>query len=181
MDADERLSAVIGEVYDASLDPALWSHVLEAVCAYIGCSAASFHLQDALTKAADIHFYWGIEAYYADLYRDQYYKLNPVFPGAFFSEVNDIHVVADFLTCEEFVRTKFFRHWLWPQGYLDGACSSLEKHSTGCGLLTLLQHKLRGSFDEEMRGRARLLTPHLRRAVLIGKVIDLHKVEGRGA
>ena len=67
MDADERLSAVIGEVYDASLDPALWSHVLERVCAYIGSSAASFHFQDAITKNIDIYCYWGIDEYYADI------------------------------------------------------------------------------------------------------------------
>jgi DNA-binding CsgD family transcriptional regulator len=177
MDADERLSAVIGEVYDASLDPALWSHVLETVCGYIGCSGAAFHSQDLLSHTANLQLYWGNDKYFADAYQDKYCKINPIFPGILFSGVNEIHIIPDYLPCEEFVRTRFFREWLRPQGYVDGLFSSLEKQSTSCVVFTLLQHKFHGSIDEDTRRRAQLLTPHLRRAILIGKVIDLRKVE----
>ena len=86
MDADERLSAVIGEVYDASLDPALWSHVLETVCGYIGCSGAAFHSQDLLSHTANLQLYWGNDKYFADAYQDKYCKINPIFLVYFFLE-----------------------------------------------------------------------------------------------
>src|SRR5215203_269868 len=92
MDADERLSAVIGEVYDASLDPALWSHVLETVCGYIGCSGAAFHSQDLLSHTANLQLYWGCDKYFADAYQDKYCKINPIFSWyTFFCSKRDLH------------------------------------------------------------------------------------------
>ena len=40
-----------------------------------------------------------------------------------------------------------------------------------------MRHAGQGQVDERMRRRFELVTPHVRRAMLIGKVIDLHRVE----
>ena len=37
----EELSRVIGDIYDASLDPTLWPTAIESVCGYIGAASAS--------------------------------------------------------------------------------------------------------------------------------------------
>jgi hypothetical protein len=50
----EVFSAVVGDIYDASLDPTLWPSVCEKTCAFIGASAAGLMWQDTLRKAA--HF-----------------------------------------------------------------------------------------------------------------------------
>ncbi len=44
--------------------------------------------------------------------------------------------------------------------------------------LALFRHEREGLADDEAHRRMRLIAPHLRRAVLIGKVVDLQKVEG---
>jgi DNA-binding CsgD family transcriptional regulator len=178
-EADE-LSRVIGDVYDASLDPALWPDAIASVCAYLGAASASLHSQDSISRATDALFWWGRESsapHFFKTYREKYGKLNPIFPGVVFFDVERSVAVPDVLSCEEFVQTRFFREWLAPQGLTDGLFSNLEKGATSCALFTAMRHSGQGQVDERMRHRFELITPHVRRAMLIGKVIDLHRVE----
>ncbi len=55
----EELSQVIGDIYDASLDPALWLTAIESICGYIGAASASLHSQDSFSRATDALFWWG--------------------------------------------------------------------------------------------------------------------------
>ena len=178
-EADE-LSRVIGDIYDASLDPALWPSAFESICGYIGAASASLHSQDSVSRATDALFWWGRESdapHYFKLYLERYGKINPIFPGVVFFEVEQPVAVPDVISCEEFVRTRFFREWLLPQNLTDGLFSNLEKGVTGCALFTAMRDAGQGQVDDRMRQRFELITPHVRRAMLIGKVIDLHRVE----
>jgi DNA-binding CsgD family transcriptional regulator len=176
----EELSRVVGDIYDASLDPALWPNAIESVCGYVGAASASLHSQDSISRATDALFWWGREdsaPHYFQTYLDGYGRINPIFPGVIFFDVEAPVAVPDVLSCDEFVQTRFFREWLAPQKLLDGLFSNLEKGRTSCALFTAMRHAKEGPVDERMRQRFELVTPHVRRAMLIGKVIDLHKVE----
>jgi DNA-binding CsgD family transcriptional regulator len=178
-EADE-LSRVIGDLYDASLDPALWPNAIESVCGYVGAASASLHSQDSITRATDALFWWGRESsapHYFKIYLEKYGKINPIFPGVIFFDVELPIAVPDVISCEEFVQTRFFREWLAPQSLTDGLFSNLEKGATNCALFTAMRHAGEGQVDDRMRHRFELITPHVRRSMLIGKVIDLHRVE----
>ena len=178
-EADE-LSRVIGDIYDASLDPALWPTAIESICGYVGAASASLHSQDSVSRATDALFWWGRESsapHFFKIYQEKYGRINPIFPGVIFFDVELPVAVPDVISCEEFVRTRFFREWLAPQGLMDGLFSNLEKGATSCALFTAMRHAEQGEVDDRMRGRFELITPHVRRAMLIGKVIDLHRVE----
>ena len=176
----EELSQVIGDIYDASLDPALWPSAIESICGYVGAASASLHSQDSISRATDALFWWGdasSASHYFKTYLEKYGKINPIFPGVIFFDVERPVAVSDVISCEEFVRTRFFREWLAPQSLTDGLFSNLEKGATGCALFTAMRHTAQGEVDDRMRRRFELITPHVRRSMLIGKVIDLHRVE----
>ena len=176
----EELSRVVGDVYDASLDPALWPNAIESICDYVGAASASLHSQDSISRATDALFWWGRESsapQFFKSYQEKYCKINPIFPGVIFFDVELPVAVPDVISCEEFVRTRFFREWLAPQSLMDGLFSNLEKGATSCALFTAMRHAEQGQVDDRMRQRFELITPHVRRAMLIGKVIDLHRVE----
>ena len=83
----EELSRVIGDIYDASLDPALWPTAIESICGYVGAASASLHSQDSISKATDALFWWGrapSAPHYFETYLQKYGKINPVFPGVNF-------------------------------------------------------------------------------------------------
>jgi DNA-binding CsgD family transcriptional regulator len=108
---------------------------------------------------------------------DTYGRINPIFPGVIFFDVEQPVAVPDVISCEEFVQTRFFREWLAPQSLMDGLFSNLEKGVTTCAVFTAMRHAGQGPVDDRMRRRFELITPHIRRSMLIGKAIDLHRVE----
>jgi DNA-binding CsgD family transcriptional regulator len=60
---------------------------------------------------------------------------------------------------------------------VDSVFATLEKSATDCAYLTVMRHGREGLVDDEARRRFALVVAHVRRALVIGKVIDLHKVE----
>jgi len=78
---------------------------------------------------------------------------------------------------DQLCRSTIWREWSRPQGWIDGLQVNLEKRGSVMAAFSAARHESVGIIDAETRRRAQLLWPHLRRAVLIGKVIDFHKVE----
>jgi DNA-binding CsgD family transcriptional regulator/PAS domain-containing protein len=174
----ERLSALIGDIYDAALDPTLWVNVLRKAREFIGGSAIALSWKDAVAKRGGCHFDEGnLVPPYRQLYFDRYVKLDPCTTGQFFAEIGEPIATADLIPYEEFLQTRFYKEWVQPQGLVDGAMAVLEKSSTNFSFLALFRHQRDGRFDDEARRRMRLVVPHFRRAVLIGRVIDLAKAE----
>jgi hypothetical protein len=85
----EELSRLIGDIYDASLDPALWPAVFKQTCEYTGGCAASLSSQDTIGTTSNIHFTSGYNLGFEQLYVEKYRKINPIFPAAFFSMWKD--------------------------------------------------------------------------------------------
>jgi len=59
MDGAEQVSHLIGDIYDAALDPGLWTHVLEQTSSYVRGAAASLQSHDSVQKSAQFQFTWG--------------------------------------------------------------------------------------------------------------------------
>ena len=173
----EEASLLIGDVYDASLDPALWPGVFKQTCDYVGGRAACLHSQDIVGKKSNLYFASGYEPEFERLYIEKYFKINPVFPAANFFDVERSLGVTDCIPREEFCRTQFAREWIAPQGYIDIRFSNVEKSVNSSAVFSVMRHFTDGFADDAMCRRFALVVPHVRRALLIGKVIDLHKVE----
>jgi DNA-binding CsgD family transcriptional regulator len=178
MHETERLSVLIGDIYDAALNPALWVGVLGKTRAFIGGCAIALSWKDAVAKRGGSYFDEGnLVPPYRQLYFDKYVKLDPCTTGQFFAEIGEPIATADLIPYEEFVRTRFYKEWVQPQGLVDAAMAALDKSVTNFSFLALFRHQRDGLFDNEARRRMRLVVPHFRRAVLIGKVIDLKRAE----
>ena len=174
----EQFSALIGDTYDASLDPALWPSVCESIGAFVGASATVLGWQDTVRKRADFLFTWGLDPAFVDTYRETYCKLNPAFPTVLFFDVEEPHsIVPDCISREEYCRSRFGREWLVPQGLVDSLFVNVDKTATMCHVFHAARRMTDGFADEDMHRRFALVAPHIRRAVLIGQVIDRKTVE----
>jgi DNA-binding CsgD family transcriptional regulator len=177
VDEAEEVSLLIGDIYDASLDPTLWPGVFEKTTKYVGGSTSSLFSQDIVGVNSKGYFAAGHDPHFMELYHQKYFKINPVFPTVVFFDVEQRLSVPDCLPREEFCRTQFAREWVIPQGYVDVVFANLEKSATSCSVFTVLRDLSKGFADDEMCRRFSLVVPHLRRALLIGKVIEDHKVK----
>ncbi len=178
MDGSERLSALIGDIYDAALDSSLWVDVLGKTRAFIGGWAIALSWKDVVAKRGGSYFQEGDhDPRFHELYFGKYIKLDPCTTGQFFGQIGEPIATADLVPYEEFLQTRFYKEWVKPQGLVDGALVLLDKSTTSISFLALFRHERNGLFDDEARRRMRLVAPHFRRAALISKVIDLKEAE----
>jgi DNA-binding CsgD family transcriptional regulator len=130
-----------------------------------------------VSKTGGAVYYCGIDPYFKQLYFEKIIKLDPLTIGHFFAGVEEPVAVADIVPYDEFIETRAYREWGQPQGIVDVLNVALDKTPTSAAMFCVFRHWQYGRVDDEMRRRMRLIVPHFRRAVLIGKVIDLKKAE----
>lgn len=175
IDETRALSALIAEIYDAALVKDAWAGVLAKVCTFVGASAGNFFSQQSSSRDAVLHFSWGNDAHYERLYMEEYYKLNPLVPALSFVDVGIVFSQSDLIPYDEFHQTRFYKEWVAPQGLLDVLGANLDKSATGSAMLAMRRSVQDGYVDAECRRKLELIVPHMRRAVLIGNVIETHK------
>jgi DNA-binding CsgD family transcriptional regulator len=69
-EVDSILAALIGDIYDASLDGALWPGVFESICSYVGGTEATLESRDNVRKYVDLHFSWAVGSDHLKRYSD---------------------------------------------------------------------------------------------------------------
>lgn len=174
----ELISSLLGDVYDAALDPTLWRGVLQQAAAFVGGISAALYAKDATRKSGNVYYDdGGIGPYYTQLYFDKYVKLDPSTTGHFFAEIDQPMATADIIPYDEFLETRFYKEWVKPQRLADHLTVVLDKSTTSVALFGVFRHERDGLADDPMRQRMRLIAPHIRRAVLIGRAIDLKTAE----
>lgn len=174
----ETLSALIADIYDAALDPPAWRKVLKSVCGFVrGGPSASLFWRDAAKKTGRSYFIWGGEARFYQLYWDKYVTLNPLMPTAASFPVGEVYSATDIVPAAQFLESAFYKEWMSPQGWGDVISVNLDKAATGRAVFSVARHARDGLVDDEMRRRMRLLVPHVRRSVIIGKLIEHNRIE----
>lgn len=174
MHDDKFLADLIGDIYDTTLDSKLWPSVLGKIAAYVGGPAASLFFKDVTSKTGETYYDNAfIDPHYIDLYFRKYIKLDPASTRQFFAEIDHPMATADLIPYEDFVTSRFYREWARPQGLVDFITVALDKSATGAIMFGVFRHERDGVATQDTRRRMRLLAPHMRRAISIGRLIDL--------
>jgi DNA-binding CsgD family transcriptional regulator len=176
MDDGEQLSALIGSVYDAALDSTLWTEVLKRAADFVRGDAAGLLSKDCLSKYGNAHYHVGVDPRYMQSYLETYSFFDPMATLPLF-DVEQIVSTVDLVPYDEFREGRFYQEWAKPQGFIDAANAVLEKSVTSCAFFSVIRNDSQGMVDDEMRRHMALIVPHVRRAVLVGKVIDLGQAE----
>ena len=177
MQEAEQLSLLTGDIYDAALDPSLWIDVLAKCAQFVGGSAAALFSRDAANKRCSAAYYSGIDPHYKRLVVEKYIKVDPLTMGRVFANIGEPVAVTDVIPNDELLQARAYREWGRPQGLVDILNVALDKSATGAALLCVFRHERDGIANEAARHRMRLIVPHMRRAVLIGRVIELRAAE----
>jgi len=172
MHDEQQLSGLIGDIYDATLDPLRWEGVLRKAAHFVGGSTSALVAKSAASKTGTVVYTYGADPHYRDLYFDRYIKLDPAKTGRFFVDFDQPYAAADVIHYEEFLTTRFYKEWMQPQGLVDFVVSRLAKSTMGSATFVVFRHERDGLVDEETRQRMRLVAPHFRRAVLIDRLTD---------
>jgi DNA-binding CsgD family transcriptional regulator/PAS domain-containing protein len=167
-----ELSSVIGDIYDAAIDPTLWKAALANVCGYVGGHSATLFWHDAATQNARALYLFNDDPEYTRLYFEKYVLMDPFFPASSFVEAGVVHGATDIIPQAELEQTRFYKEWIVPQGIADAIAVNLEKGVTRSSFIVVRTDVSYGMADDKMHGRLAALVPHLQRAVEIGRLFD---------
>jgi DNA-binding CsgD family transcriptional regulator/PAS domain-containing protein len=172
----EQLSTLISGIYDAALEPAQRSDVLDRIARFTGGHSSGLLVKHSLTNSDSLYCYLGEDQESLQAYSEEYPELEPTESSDPF-EAQQVVTTTDLVPYDEFRRGRFYREWAQPQGWVDVASAVIERSDTTCALLSVVRHEASGMVDDEMRRRMALITPHVRRALLIGKTVNVKKAE----
>ena len=172
MNLDKTLLQLIGEIYDSTLNPEAWNAVLPRIGAFVGGSAGGLFAHDSSRRSGNIYYQFGTDPDYRQLYLDKYLTLDPMFGTYFVLDVGEVFSTSTIMSHAEFLQSRFYKEWIKPQGWIDNVCVYLDKAPEGQAGFAVFRNERQGLADAPARERMRLLVPHLRRAVLIGKLIE---------
>ena len=173
----ERLSRLIGEIYDAALDPSRWYDTLRSFAGFVGGSGSTLYFTNTLRLTGASQYDWGIDPRFKQSYFDTYIKFDPTAAAQFMFDVEQVYSTVDIVSYDEFLETRFYKEWGKPQGMIDMIQATLDKTATSFSACGVILSEKEGPADGETYGRMRLVVPHIRRAALIGNAIDLRKSE----
>jgi DNA-binding CsgD family transcriptional regulator len=177
MDLDGTLLPLIGGIYDCVLNPESWNAVLPRIGAFVGGSGGGLFAHHASPRGGSIYYEFGTDPEYRQRYLEKYVTIDPMFGTYFVLDVGEVFSTSTIMSHADFLQSRFYREWVQPQGWIDNICVYLDRSPEGRAAFALFRDEREGIADESARERMRLLVPHLRRAVLIGRLVEFKTAE----
>jgi DNA-binding CsgD family transcriptional regulator len=171
MRQDEKLRSLIGTIYDAALDAALWTDALTRTADFVGGEAAGLCSKAADDDFVSVEQIAGIDRDSMRAYAATYRVHDPLASVPLF-DVQQVVSIPELVPFDDYRQGRFYQEWAHPQGWGDVASAVLDKSAQATTFLNVVRSETSGMVDQEMRRRMALVAPHARRAVLIGKAIE---------
>ena len=175
--SNELLSSIIGDIYDCVLSPDGWANV----CTRITKSVDAAYTTIALASSNDSHgrfaaqSAWDAEKMHV-LQRDYGFDDIPGLKEAVVGDIDTPMTTLSGMSEAELQQTDFYRNWAGPQGLREGCMVKFVHTEDRIGLLGTSIYANRDIISAEEQSFLTLLSPHLRRASLIGDLLDQARV-----
>ena len=166
-DDQQRLSDLIGVIYDAAIDPSLGVRHRKGGLFRRGTGAALIN-KDVGARSAVSHHQFGFQMLPVALFE-------PIYPAAephFLGDIEQPIATTDLIPFGELRQTELYRQWAQPQGLVDFISAVLDRTTISSAIFGVFRHQRNGLVDERARRQMRLIAPHIRRAVLISRMFE---------
>jgi len=178
----ERLSDLIGLVYDCTIEPDRWADTMREICSELGCFLSAIYRVDLASSRVSFLRQWNaqperlalLEKYAEDLV-SVYKTAQAIRP----QQIDEPFVLARDVPREMWAQTRYYTEWARPRGICDSIQTMVLREPRRIGVFAANRHEAVGPVSDREIAILRLLAPHIRRAVTIGDVLDLKKVEAQ--
>ena len=174
----EEFSWLVGQIYDTVVDPARWTAVLGFISDYTAAARVTLILEDAIEPLNSVLYMSYADPDWMRRYLQDYMLVNPMrIARGSTAASGDVILTTDFMSTEEYARSRLSRELLAEKDLVDVAAAVLERTATSITVLSLKRSRRQGFADEELRRRLTLIAPHVRRAAAIGRVMEQRTME----
>jgi DNA-binding CsgD family transcriptional regulator len=169
--SNAELSRMIGDIYDCAVEPSRWFQTLDSIrdrldLAYVQLNFMSHDRSGAAGPLDMITF----QTDWDKAWIDKLPGLMHSVPGAsawFEAGIDEPISQMQLVPEVEFRASEFCEVWVKPQGLRDTCNTTLVKRKDLTGMLVAASYESRALFDESDREIFALLSPHVRRALMI--------------
>ncbi len=177
MPAQSRLLDFVGAIYDCVIDPERWPVTLDRIRREFRMHNAGMGVISLPSGAATLQLQVGIPDRYAANVSE--YADDIPGPWGGMARVADLPLEEPVIqsrlvdhTDPAWTENRYVREWLEPQGIIDGVLIVLALDPTIFASLTFGRHQSAGPIPDDVIDSFRVLAPHIRRAVAIGRLLD---------
>ena len=176
----ELLSSIIGDIYDCAINSSGWSATLSRITLALDAAYTTISLADTVGHRARMaaHSPWDTEQLRI-LSEDYGIDGIPGLKAILMSEVDTTLSTMTSMSEPEFQETRFFRNWAKPQGLRDACLVKFVHTPDRTGIMGCITYSNRDVIGDQEKKFVSLLSPHLRRAALIGDLLDQTRVEAQ--
>jgi DNA-binding CsgD family transcriptional regulator/PAS domain-containing protein len=180
--APDRLSDLIGRIYDCAIEPERWPDTLAEICRTIKCVSGAILLVDLEQSRHKIAYTWGLSADWTKRYFNHSDDLTGYFTRAFsrqFCNDGEPLIVSKVLDRVGPHGQSVYAQLTRPQGISDIIQTVVLREAKRIAIFTTNRHESAGSLTGDEAAITRLLVPHIRRAVTIVDILDTKKIEAQ--
>jgi DNA-binding CsgD family transcriptional regulator/PAS domain-containing protein len=170
----QRLSDLISAVYDAAIDPSCWEDAIARAAQFVGGCGAGLFCKDVGVLHATVPHGVGFQR---PLPVALFQQINSAVEGHFLGDLEVPVATTDLMPFADYSRTGFYRQWAEPQGVVDFLSAVVDRTTISAAIFGVFRHERNGIVDDQARWHMRLIAPHVRRAVLIGRMFEFKAAE----
>jgi DNA-binding CsgD family transcriptional regulator/PAS domain-containing protein len=170
---EQRLSGLISIIYDAAIDPSLWECAIERSAHFVGGAGAALFCKDVGADHASSPHHFG---YDRPLPADLFQQIDPL-ERHFLGDLEQPVATTDLIPFGELARTELYRQWAQPYGFVDFVSAVIDRSAISAAIFGVFRHERNGIVDDRARRQMRLIAPHIRRAILIGRMFEFKAAE----
>ncbi|MCA0045764.1 LuxR C-terminal-related transcriptional regulator [Mesorhizobium sp. B283B1A] len=171
------MGSIIGDIYDCVLDPDGWAEVMIRITGAVDAAYTTIAL--ASTAGNQGRFAaqspWDPEQMRV-LQEDYDFDTIPGLKAAVVGDIDSPVATLSQMSEAELQQTPFFQNWANPQGLREGCITKFVHTPDRIGLMGCTTRATRAAISAEEQRFLALLSPHLRRASLIGDLLDQARV-----
>jgi DNA-binding CsgD family transcriptional regulator len=173
---NERLSEIIGAIYDCVLAPENWAAVLVDIMAECNFGNAVLTVHNLTSTDMRSVIAVGIdEEWLAAAGPDYSQDIAALWGGPTFVPnvpLEEPVVQSDATPRSTWVNNRYFQQFVKPRGFHDAVAIGLVRDSKTFAVLAFGREERKGNVAESEKEALRLIAPHLRRAVVIGRLLE---------
>jgi DNA-binding CsgD family transcriptional regulator/PAS domain-containing protein len=173
----DLLSSIIGDIYDCVLDPDAWTAVLTRLAIATDAAYATV----ALAGVGDDRGRFAAQSPWDPvqmriLQEDYGFDDIPGLKAVVLGDIDTPMATLSSMSEAALQRTPFFQNWARPQGLREGCITKFVHTEDRIGLVSYTTRASREMITVEEQRFMAFLSPHIRRASMIGELLDRERV-----
>ncbi|WP_291854159.1 LuxR C-terminal-related transcriptional regulator [Bradyrhizobium sp.] len=173
----ERLSDIIGSVYDCVLQPQEWSRTLPLISAFGESAASSMVVQGRLSSSGATVFEDGDRQSFLRLYFEKLAASRmPAMKQVAFEHLGEVATMTMLAGEREPLNSDFYLKWVRPLGFRDVIGVLVLKSGKRVAWFSVARSDVQSRFTDNDLRQMELLSPHICRALLISDALDLQSI-----